>query len=349
MPPEAARVWEYATKTSPPGSEVVKMVTPPMVMDRFAVGEVTLSLSFTVTLNEDVPVVVGVPLMTPLVAFRDNPAGSDPPVTVQVYGGVPPLGVKVWEYATPTSPPGRDVVVMVGSAAIVMDRVATGEMLPRLSLTVTPNDGAPAVVGVPLMTPLVAFRDNPAGSDPLLTVQLLYGGVPPLAPRVWEYATATSPPGSEVVKMVTPVMAMDRFAVAVPPSLSVTVTVNEDVPVVVGVPLMTPVDGARVRPGGSVPVLSAHVYGFVPPEAARVWEYATPTSPPGRDVVVMVGPVPISMDNALAAAVLPRLSWTVTLKSEVPTGPLGVPLIMPLDDPRVKPGGSDPLLTFQLL
>ena len=60
------------------------MVTSPMVMDRFAVGEVTLSLSFTVTLNEDVPVVVACRCyQSPLVAFRDNPAGSDPPVTVQ--------------------------------------------------------------------------------------------------------------------------------------------------------------------------------------------------------------------------------------------------------------------------
>ena len=71
--------------------------------------------------------------------------------------------------------------------------------------------------------------------------------------------------------MVTPVMAMDRFAVAVPPSLSVTVTVNEDVPVVVGVPLMTPVDGARVRPGGSIPVLAPTCTAWCRRRPPRVW------------------------------------------------------------------------------
>jgi hypothetical protein len=34
----------------------------------------------------------------------------------QVYGGVPPLAVKVDEYAIPTVPPASDVVVTVSGA-----------------------------------------------------------------------------------------------------------------------------------------------------------------------------------------------------------------------------------------
>ena len=68
----------------PLGSEEVVMVTPDMAMDKLAAAEVMPSLSFTVTLNEGVPTVVGVPLMTPLEEFRDKPPGSDPPDTVQV-------------------------------------------------------------------------------------------------------------------------------------------------------------------------------------------------------------------------------------------------------------------------
>ncbi len=172
--------------------------------------------------------------------------------------------------------------------------------------------------------------------------------MPPLAARVWEYATNTSPLGSEAVEMVTLPMVMDKAADEVAPAVSVKVTLKLGVPEAVGVPLMTPVDEARVRPAGSVPLLTAQVYGDVPPLATRVWEYATPTSPPGREVVVMVGPAMTLMDNALAGEVLPALSWTVTLKEKEPTA-VGVPLIMPLDDPRFRPGGSDPLLTVQLL
>ena len=46
---------------------------------------------------------------------------------------------------------------------------------------------------------------------------------------------------------------------------SVTFTVNEYGPAVVGVPLITPVDAFSVRPAGSEPEASAKVNGAVPP------------------------------------------------------------------------------------
>ncbi len=45
--------------------------------------------SFTVTVNVDVPLEVGVPLMDPE-ELSVNPAGNPPEVTCQVYGAVPP-------------------------------------------------------------------------------------------------------------------------------------------------------------------------------------------------------------------------------------------------------------------
>ena len=40
----------------------------------------------------------------------------------------------------------------------------------------------------------------------------------------------------------------------------------------VGVPLIRPVDAFSVKPPGSVPEVSVHVYGVVPPVAASVCE-----------------------------------------------------------------------------
>ena len=52
---------------------------------------------------------------------------------------------------------------------------------------------------------------------------------------------------------------------------SVTRTVKVDVPEVVGVPEMPPVEAFRVSPAGrEKPLTSDHVYGLVPPLAARV-------------------------------------------------------------------------------
>jgi hypothetical protein len=51
-------------------------------------------------------------------------------------------------------------------------------------------------------------------------------------------------------------------------ALSVTLMVKVEVPLVVGVPLITPVVGASVSPGGSAdPDFRDHVYGAVPPLA----------------------------------------------------------------------------------
>jgi len=50
--------------------------------------------------------------------------------------------------------------------------------------------------------------------------------------------------------------------------------VKFDVPAVVGVPVIAPVDPFNVKPAGKLPTIVAHVYGVVPPVATTFAEYA---------------------------------------------------------------------------
>jgi hypothetical protein len=59
-------------------------------------------------------------------------------------------------------------------------------------------------------------------------------------------------------------------AVALSQAADATWTVKLEVPVVVGVPEITPVAGARVSPAGNVPLAIDQEYGGVPPVAVRV-------------------------------------------------------------------------------
>src|SRR5690242_10358445 len=70
--------------------------------------------------------------------------------------------------------------------------------------------------------------------------------------------------------------AMPAEAVATAPEASVTWTENAEGPAVAGFPEMAP-DESRASPTGSTPLNKDHVYGAVPPDAARESEYAVPT------------------------------------------------------------------------
>jgi hypothetical protein len=136
---------------------------------------------------------------------------------------------------------------------------------PAESVTFASMVYGPAVVGVPLSTPAV-LRLIPAGSP--VAVQP-YGGVPPAADKLAEYAAPAVPSGGdEVVMMSGGAIVTDKFSVPVALLASVTVTLTENGPAVVGVPLIVPVNGSTPRPGGS-PV-AVHVRGGTPPETARV-------------------------------------------------------------------------------
>ena len=53
---------------------------------------------------------------------------------------------------------------------------------------------------------------------------------------------------------------------------SVTFSVNDEVPLAVGDPLIVPVDAPRLNPAGNEPLLNDQVYGVVPPVAVTVAE-----------------------------------------------------------------------------
>lgn len=63
------------------------------VSAREPVVAVALALSVTETEKLEVPVAVGVPVIIPVVAPSESPAGRLPLETLQVYGAVPPEAV----------------------------------------------------------------------------------------------------------------------------------------------------------------------------------------------------------------------------------------------------------------
>ena len=63
--------------------ETVKGGGLPIVICKLACAEMEVVWSVTVTMKLQVPVAVGVPLMTPLDVSRDNPGGKLPLETVQ--------------------------------------------------------------------------------------------------------------------------------------------------------------------------------------------------------------------------------------------------------------------------
>jgi hypothetical protein len=130
---------------------------------------------------------------------------------------------------------------------------------------------------------------------------------------------------------------------------SVTCTVNDTVPAVVGVPEISPVDAARLNPAGNVPALTLQLYGVVPPLACSVPEYAVPTVPPVSDVVVTVGGCAAAATAILNTfvPVLFTASVTCTVNDTVPAA-VGVPEISPVDAARLNPAGNVPALTLQL-
>ena len=123
-------------------------------------------------------------------------------------------------------------------------------------------------VGVPVIAPVVPFKFKPVGRLPLAIAHVI--GVVPVALSVWLYALFTVPSGSETVVIVGGA-AMTMLRELVPfPAEFVALTEKVNVPIVVGVPEITPVVSFKIRPAGSVRLEIDQVRGVVP-VAARVW------------------------------------------------------------------------------
>lgn len=223
----------------------------------------------------DVPVDVGVPEITPVVAASVSPAGRLPDEIDHVYAGVPPVACIAAEYAVPSVAHGSDedeiasgFVVEPALAATVIDIVADAVNAGLLaSLTVTVKLNAPLVAGVPPIMPPDEIERPPGNRPPV--IDQAYGAVPPVALNAPVYDCPAVAPGNAVDAMANgagvlralPFTDIVKVAVAdcagEPESL--TVTPNENVPLAVGVPEIAPLDVARVSPAGSWPEVMFHV------------------------------------------------------------------------------------------
>jgi hypothetical protein len=117
----------------------------------------------------------------------------------------------------------------------------------------------------------------------------------------------------------------------------------------VGVPLITPVDGSSVAHAGSLPRLTLHVRAPVPPIAVSVCEYGTPTIPVLSARVVMVSggvvTVIVVLAVALCGGVPESVTWNVS--GVVTIGAVGLPLTTPVEAFNVRPAGSGPRVNCQ--
>jgi hypothetical protein len=205
-----------------------------------------------------------------------------------------------------------------------------------------------AVAGVPLIKPVDAVKVSPVGSAPALRDHV-YWPLPPVAARVTEYGTATSPfgKGDEVVIAIAGSIVRENPFVAVAWLLSVTWIRRLSTTAVVGVPPIIPVEAVNEIPGGSDPVLTDHLYWPLPPVAVNVCEYGRPSVPAGNcGAVAIVNAGSIVIVNALLA-----VAWLVSIAVMVKLGvpdTVGVPLSWPLAALNVRPAGRPPEETDQL-
>ena len=129
--------------------------------------------------------------------------------------------------------------------------------------------------------------------------------------------------------------------VAVRDALSRTWTVKFAVPAAVGTPLITPAADSVSQVGAPV---TDHVYGGVPPVAAKLCEYEVPTAPFGRgDAVVIESGGGSTARTKDFVVICDALSRTWTVKFAVPSV-VGVPEITPAAD-NVRPAGGVPDVT----
>ena len=119
---------------------------------------------------------------------------------------------------------------------------------------------AVVLVGVPVTAPVLVFRAKPAGKLPLVTAYT-YGETPSLATALDEYGAPTLSVLFSTASVGTGQTFKANVRVPLHPRASVAVNVSE-VPaplLAVGVPLITPVEALKLKPEGSVPVVSASV------------------------------------------------------------------------------------------
>ncbi len=124
---------------------------------------------------------------------------------------------------------------------------------------------------------------------------------------------------------------------------------NVEDPAVDGVPEITPVEAASVKPAGSEPVDTTNVYEALPPVTLIVVLNVWLTTPLPRDVVEIASGAGAAAPTTMLSAFVPvRLfaSFTWTVKEDV-AAVVGVPETTPAAE-SVKPAGSVPVLKLHV-
>lgn len=160
-----------------------------------------------------------------------------------------------------------EVIVSVAELTVMLSAfvaVCAGE--PE-SVPFTVKLLVPAVVGIPVIAPVAAFKFNPAGKAPVV-IDHVTAPVPPVAPSVVLYAVPTVPFGRLVVEtasaaLIVIVSALVTVCAGEPESVAF--TVKFAVPAAVGVPVMAPVAAFKFNPAGNAPDGMVQVTAPVPP------------------------------------------------------------------------------------
>jgi hypothetical protein len=208
--------------------------------------------SEAVTVTEQVHAVVGVPVTAPLMTLMVRPAGSPVAPKARVAEGEESEApTSSWVTGVPDpSDWAPGFVTEIVLVTVHANDVEPENPAPSVAVTVT--DDAPAVVGVPLIVPVVALIDRPAGRPVAAQVN-----VSPDWESVAEFASGvTDDPEADVwapCPATDTVLAIAHENVAEPeePEPSVAVSVTEEVPPVVGVPVTAPVVPLIESPVGS--------------------------------------------------------------------------------------------------
>ena len=286
------------------------------------------------------PLSCGVPVIAPVVAFSVAQLGS--PVAAQLVTGRFGLSVSagVPLNAAPTTPDSVCPAAIIGAPAVIVKATLRASLVPPSPVAAKLAVNEPFAVGVPVIAPVVALSDSPAG-NPVTLQDVAVRFTSSSRVGVCENATPTFPVKLCPATMIGGPTAIEIVAVVaslVPPG---PVAVSEIVvlPLSCGVPVIAPVVVFSVAQLGN-PVAAQLVTGrFVLLVSENVLLNATPKAPKAVCDAVMSGTPSVIVKATLLAALAPTPLVAVKLAVNEPFA-VGVPVIAPVVVLSDSPAGS---------
>jgi hypothetical protein len=128
-------------------------------------AEIVPSAFVAEILNEKLPVPVGVPVTAPVEVFREIPAGRLPDVTAYTVGldEIGDVAATPSLYGLPCKKSPRVWSIQTGGAEVVPENVPV-VIVPSVFSASSEKLKDCLVVGVPVIAPVLLFKDIPAGS-----------------------------------------------------------------------------------------------------------------------------------------------------------------------------------------